>query len=360
MANSNLKLKGKTQTDDDSLIALGLLAASVTETDRIVTIAPALKARSNGQIVRAYANPRVVSNFAGGSVDFSSYAAQVPTNNYLKAIITLNTQDALEVVFGTPASTLGAATEPQTLEYPICMVVLHKTGTVLDFITNASFEDRRPVNQITGAPQFFASGDEIITESYLFQVSDSFVGLPNNPDNSVDFTAGLGTAASQFAAQGMMTMKYSNRSATVAGLVNITLTVIPSFTVLPNVHWVTIGGVSRRIITVTNQFNYVVAAPGFTNGAGQNATISEQVLTKDLYNNVGDAVQKTRVVDNTAILVDSMILDYDDSLTSGDVDFDDGTPNVVCIATTTNIDDIVARVKLTRPSTQRVVSSASS
>jgi hypothetical protein len=26
MANSNLKLKGKTQTDDDSLIALGLLS----------------------------------------------------------------------------------------------------------------------------------------------------------------------------------------------------------------------------------------------------------------------------------------------------------------------------------------------
>jgi hypothetical protein len=75
------------------------------------------------------------------------------------------------------------------------MVVLHKTGTVLDFITNASFEDRRPVNQITGAPQFFASGDEIITESYLFQVSDSFIGLPNNADNSVDFTAGLGTAS---------------------------------------------------------------------------------------------------------------------------------------------------------------------
>jgi hypothetical protein len=116
---------------------------------------------------------------------------------------------------------------------------------------------------------------------------------------------------------------------------------------------VTIGGVSRRIITVTNQLNFVVAAPGFTNGAGQNATISEQVLTKDLYNNVGDAVQKTRVVDNTAILVDSFILDYDDSLTSGDVDFDDGTPNVVCLATTTNIDDIAARVTLTRPSTSR-------
>lgn len=343
MANYGLKSKGNVKTDDDVAIQLGLLQPTVTESDTFLTISPAIKTKSNGQTVKAYTNPRTTSSFAGGSVDLSLYVGSVPSNNYVLALVTINAVDGIEVVLGTPSPTLGGATEPTSLNYQIALVTLHKTGATLDNITNASLVDRRPLNQINGAPVHYAAGDEIATEQYLVEIADSFVALPNSPDNSIDFTV---TSISQFSSSNLMTMHYSTRSGSVAGNVNVTITSVPSFTVRPNC-WVNIGGVFRRIVTVTNQQSYVVASPGFSNGAAT-VTVLEPVQTKNLYTGIGDATQGDRVIDNFTDLVSAVLVDYDDSFVTLDKDYDSGTPNVICLVSTASVDNYVTTLRPTQ------------
>lgn len=337
MANIGLKLKGNAVADEDSLLALRLLEPTCSETDTVINIRSATAVKQNGQVVKAYTVPRKPSDFTGGSFDFSSIAPSIPANNYCYAMVTINSVDQIEVILGDPALALVDATEPSTANYQVALVVLKKGALVLDSIKNTDITDRRAVNQLNDQPVFYASGDELVAEQYLAQIADNFVAYPNTPDSSVDFSSGK-TSVSQYAAANMMTMRYSTRSGTVTGGVNLVLDSDPNFVVRTGC-WVRSGSSFSRIVTVTNQSTYVLSA-ALSNGAGT-FTVLEPVYTKDLVTGVGSASQQTRLADLFSGDVDSVIVDYDDSAVSGDTDFDGGTPNVVCLVSNADYDDFV-------------------
>jgi hypothetical protein len=257
MANFNLTVKGTVKSDDDFRIQLELLQPSCTENDKVVTISSASKVKSNGQVVKAYVIPRNPSNFPGGSVDFSLYESNVPSDSYVKALIVINSVDGVDVYFGTPAASAELASEPNSLSYHIAIVTLRKIGSVLQNITNADIIDRRPLNQINGAPVYYAAGDEIATEQFLVQIADSFVGLPNTLDNSIDFTANR-ASVSQYASPNLITAKFSVRTGSFSGNA-VSLDDAPSFSIRPNC-WVRVGQEFRRITNISSQTEFEVSS----------------------------------------------------------------------------------------------------
>ena len=154
MANYGLVTKGNAKTDDDLSLQLTLLQPTVTQTDTFVTISPGFASKSNGQTVSAYTSPTTPSSYVGGSIDMSTVPGVnvIPNNNYCYALVTLDTTDTVRVFLGSPGSTLLSATLPSVsyvsgfANYEIALVILHKTGSVLDSITNANITDRRTLN----------------------------------------------------------------------------------------------------------------------------------------------------------------------------------------------------------------------
>jgi len=345
MANIGLKLKGNAVTEDDSILSLRLLEPTCTETDTVITVRSATAVKQNGQTVKAYTVPRKPSDFTGGSFDFSTVSSSIPANNFCYALVTINSIDQIEVVLGTPALTLGAATLPTTANYQVALVKLKKGALNLDPITNTDITDRRATNQINDQPIFYATGEELVSEQYLAQIADNFVAFPNTDDSSVDFGTNK-TSVSQYAASNLLTLNYSTRTGTISGDTELVLSSAPSFSVRVGC-WVRLGSSFSRIVTVTNQTTFTLAT-SLTNGSGT-FIILEPVYTKDLVTEVGNASQQTRLSDVFTSNVDSVIVDYDDSLSLGDIDWDGGTPNVVCLVSNGNVDNFISAV---RPSTK--------
>jgi hypothetical protein len=278
MANFNLTVKGTVKSDDDFRIQLELLQPSCTENDKVVTISPAFKVKSNGQVVKAYVIPRNPSNFPGSSVDFSLYESNVPSDSYVKALIVINAVDGVDVYFGTPSASAELASEPNSLSYHIAIVTLRKIGSVLQNITNSDIIDRRPLNQINGAPVYYAAGDEIATEQFLVQIADSFVGLPNTLDNSIDFSANR-ASVSQYASPNLITAKFSVRTGNFSGA-NVSLNDAPSFSIRPNC-WIRVGQEFKRIINVSSQTEFEVSS-SFTGVSWINESDIEQLPWVDV------------------------------------------------------------------------------
>jgi hypothetical protein len=345
MANIGLKLKGNAVTEDDGILSLRLLEPTCTETNTVITIRSATGVKQNGQTVKAYTVPRKPSDFAGGSFDFSTFSSSIPANNYCYALVTINSIDQIEVVLGTPAALLSDATLPSTANYQVALVKLKKGALNLDPITNADITDRRATNQINEQPIFYATGEELVSEQYLAQIADNFVAYPNTDDNSVDFSVDK-TSVSQYAASNLMTLNYSTRTGTITGGTSLSLSSAPSFSVRVGC-WVRLGSTFSRITTVTNQTTFTLAT-ALANGA-DTFNILEPVYTKDLVTGVGSASQQTRLSDVFTGDVDSVIIDYDDSVSSGDTEWDGDAPNIVCLVSNSNIDNFVTA---TRPSTK--------
>lgn len=350
MANVNLKLKGLPTTDDDVLIQLTLLQPTVTGLDKTVTIGPAFKTKQNGQRVKCYTTPRTPSSFAGGSIDFSTYAGSVPTNQYVKATIAIDSNDNLQVYLGAPAASEILAPEAPTLLYQIAVVTLQNISGTLQNITDQNIQDRRPLNQINGAPVYFASGDELITEQYLIEAADQFHTLPGTSGNTIDFSAGK-TSTSQYAAFSVMTMSYSTGLGNLTGGNSVTLNVAPSFTVVVG-NYVNIGGIFARILTVNSQTNFVIvnfnlitSNTSLYNQSNVSITVMQAVYTQNLYT-YGSASLQNRPSDVFTQTVDSVIIDYDDGPSNVQTIIDGageetgagGTPYVTCLAATTNLD----------------------
>lgn len=345
MSNLNIKTKGDVRSDDDFFIQLKLLRPSCTESNTSLTIASATFTKSNGQVVRAYITNKP-SNFSGSTVNLATDPAVValPSNSYAKALVTIDGNDNISILVGTYSLVGFSGTiEPTSSNYPIALVKIHKTGAVLDNITNANIEDRRPLNQSqsTSTP---TRAYEMISEQYLAQIYDEFLYSPNTDDNSVDFTLTDLSQLQNGSTSNAMLMHYSTRAGTVSGGVNLTLGSIPSFTVRANC-WVTNGSVFSRITSVITQQSFTLAT-ALPNGS-YNVTVLEPVVTKDLYNNVGNASQQTRLIDTFSQTVDNIIVDYDDSATLNDFDFDGGIPNVVALASTSNVDTYVSILRPT-------------
>jgi hypothetical protein len=102
-----------------------------------------------------------------------------------------------------------------------------------------------------------------------------------------------------------------------------------------------------RITGVTNQTTFTLAAP--LPAFSGTFNILEPIYTKNLVTELGDSTQKTRLADVFTGNVDSVVIDYDDSVTSGDIDFDGGLPNIVCLVSNGNVDDYTTAL---RPSTK--------
>lgn len=343
MANKNLKIKGDVRTDDDYFIHLKLLRPSCTEADQNLTVSSATFTKANGQVVRAYITNKP-SNYAGStfSVALDAGVLAIPSNQFAKALVTIDGNDTISITVGTPAALLVNAIEPTSSNYPIAMLSLHKTGAVLDNILNINIEDRRPLNQshTTSSP---TRSYEMMSEQFLAQIYDEFLFSPNTDDNSVDFSQTQLAQLQNGSTSNAFLMSYSTRTGTVTGTA-VALSSAPSFTVYAGC-WVTNGSAYARIVTVTNQQSYTLAT-SVLNGS-LTVTVLQPVITKDLYNGVGSASQQTRLIDTFSQNVDSIVVDYDDSATLNDFFFDGGTPNVVALASTSNIDSFVSILRPT-------------
>jgi hypothetical protein len=137
----------------------------------------------------------------------------------------------------------------------------------------------------------------------------------------------------------LMTMSYSTVSGTLTGGTSLSLASAPTFTVTPNC-WVVSGGVYARILSVATQQSYTLHTSSLSNGTA-NYTILQPVYTLDLYNDIGSAGNATRIVDTFSQTVSDVVIDYDDSTGAGNIVFAGGTPNVVCLGSTSSLDTYV-------------------
>jgi len=339
MANQNLKTLGDVRSDDDFFAQLKLLRPSCTELDTNLTISSASFFKSNGQVVRSYITNKP-SGYTGSTINVAADAGVVaiPSGNFAKALVTIDGNDNVSITVGTPSSvSINAAIEPTSSNYPIALLLLHKTGSVLDNLLNVNIEDRRPLNQshTTSSP---TRAYEMMSEQYLAQIYDEFLFSPNTDDNSIDFTVTQLSQLQNGSSSNEFTLSYSTVSGTVAGGTSLVLSAAPTFTVYANC-WVVSGSTYSRITTVADQQHYTLAT-ALTNGA-VTVTVLQPVVTKDLYQGVGSAANQTRVIDTFSQNVDSVIIDYDDSVGNNNFNFAGGTPNVIALGSTTNIDSYV-------------------
>lgn len=154
------------------------------------------------------------------------------------------------------------------------------------------------------------TGDDL--DALLFRASfnDSFSESPTNANSSINST---GTNAVFNAAKALYAINY-DASKTVTGTgVNMTLSGTPAYTVAVG-DVLIVGGVARKITTVTSQTVYVIEAAFPTNPTAAQATVSQAVYTKDIYNLAVDGSALSAAFGGATF--SEIMVDYKDNATS--------------------------------------------
>lgn len=260
----------------------------------------------------------------GGTVTVSpgnNTILTIGANEYIKALVYLDANNNLNVLFGTSAALEANATvtAPPDSVIPIGYITLQTIAGVVQNVANTK------IYQYVGTGAGGSGSGSGILEpvpGYKFMSSDSFSSIKGSSDDTVD---GTYTNATYDAGKKMYQLSL-DKSKTVSSNSGTAFAPsgAPTFTVkIGDIVYATSGARSgqwRRISAVASQVSWTLDA-AFTGGnmsGGDTFMVSQAVWTLDLVN-FGSATELTRPRDFYASEnVLQILTDYVDSLTSGD------------------------------------------
>jgi hypothetical protein len=171
-------------------------------------------------------------------------------------------------------------------------------------------------------------GDDLASLNFRASFTDLFDEGPSNAYTSVDNGAGKTDSTAYSAAKALYVLNYdaSKTAFTGSTTTNILISSAPGFTIKAG-DVIIIGTEVKRITAITSQTNVTTEAFSTAPTNGTQITVSQAVHTKDIYGSAFDGTSLSSQF--AAASFNEILVDYEDTTTSGDNIFDVNTAPVV-------------------------------
>lgn len=297
-------------------VGAGLLTNAESSFSKALPTIGATTPNFSGGTITFPASPGTVTVSPGNNASFSMGA-----NEYIKALVYLDANNNLNLIFGTANAVEANATVPASPDsvIPIGFITVQTIASVVQVIAQTKLYQYVG----TGAGgSGSGSGVLEVAPGYKMLINDSFAAIQGSSDDTVyaTYTKAVYDAGKKLYRLSCDKSKTVNTSSGTA----LTINLAPTFTVaIGDIVYMTNGariGQWRRINTVNSQTDFVLDA-AFSGGDAANGNtmmISQAVWTQDLIN-YGSATELTRPRDfYPNENVNQILIDYMDSLTASD------------------------------------------
>jgi hypothetical protein len=184
----------------------------------------------------------------------------------------------------------------------------------------------------TGSGGSGAGGGALVSLSYRAEFAAPLDDAPTT-DTSVDTSTGYTDANTYQSTGKLYKLSYDATKTVTTSGTNFTLSGAPGFTIKAGDMIIVSGETPKRITTVTTQTTGVLESAFSTNQTGAACNVSQAVHTVDLNNYAGSGLPISSEITTT---IDSVLVDYDDTVTVGDSILDVTASNVAVSASVDN------------------------
>lgn len=312
------------------------MSASFPTADSKLNVRASLINKANGSTSSANTVASQVLDFPDSTVDFQTGATTGGTFDftlpsfvaglYVRAGLTLLSDNKIKILFSSPEATIGALPNPGTLivkgGQKIGWIDLQSTAPgqfkTADSATNIIENDKIYNFGVGGGEGGEGGGLAVFpADGYKEVIFDEFNELLGADDSIVEETI---TNGNQFGIEnaGFRLSCQKGINCTTSGT-NFSLSSLPSFTIaVGDVIFDYVSRTFRKIASLTDQQNGTLDAAFPADLSVVGVMISQAVWSNDLVN-VGDATEQTRIRDfHPSQSIEIVHLEYKDSLDAGD------------------------------------------
>ena len=331
---------------NDELTPLLRLSAN-SPNSLIVNVGAATIVNSESSYTRSipHIGALLPNTFASGTITFpsasggnittstgSSTLLTVASGNFIKVLTYMDSTGALNVLPGVEAASIAAASviAAPTKTLPIGYILLQNIGGVIQAIPQSSIYQFGTGSGGSGSGTGSGIGDDLASLQFKASFTDDFSDIPTGTSSPVDTTAGKTDSTLYSAANTYFRLAYDATKTVTGTGTAMTMSSAPGFTVKIG-DMLRVGAEAKRITAVASQTSYTIESAFATNPTAAASTVSQAVYTKDVNNFVGDGQAISTAFSTT---INSILVNYEDTTTLGDVIFDANTTPVIAYTAT--------------------------